>query len=96
MHPDRKVELDSLVGFPIADIYTHMGWRYFLQLSKDYYPHLIRMFFCNLSISEDRENLVSHVKGDEIKLTIELLNTIFQSPQTGVKIFLKIVGRFPP
>lgn len=89
------MELDSLVGFPIADTYTHMGWRYFLQLKKDFYPHIIRLFFCNLTISEDRETLVSRVKGVEIKLTVELLNQIFQSPQTGERVYFENHWPFP-
>ena len=95
VNPGRTVDLDSLVGFPIADIYTHMGWRYFLQLKKDFYPHLIRLFFCNLTISADRETLVSRVKGVEIRLTIELLNTIFQSPQTGERVYFTNRWPFP-
>lgn len=77
-------------GFSFQNWLNNQGLNTFVELTGEWYPDLVRVFYSNLKISDG--TLCSRVKGIDIKLTEEVWESIAGFRAGGEKTHLGIEG----
>ncbi|PIN06905.1 hypothetical protein CDL12_20538 [Handroanthus impetiginosus] len=86
----RGVLFSSIPESPVVTWIMALNWDRVMSVNKVCYPHLVKLFYTNLSLeNDDNDNprLKTFVLGKEIVLSTAYINALFDLPDEGAKFF---------
>ena len=91
--PYKPVSLSNFNEYNIENLFVKLGWKEFLEINEKIYPNLVRSFYANLTLNEDRV-IRSRVDGIDVTLSADDIAHILAFSSEGVDNFSDYLNSF--
>ncbi|MCH79647.1 hypothetical protein A2U01_0000400 [Trifolium medium] len=87
--PARNYELETLYngGLNLYQYIDPQGWVNFVRIKETVYPRVVQSFYFNAEVHADKSLIISWVKGQEVRLTPEIISDVLSIPCDGAMVY---------